>query len=371
MVVNRDELNKLCSKLDLLSSKDNSMVTSSLELYTENDILYLVVTNNETSIKGWLDVGECVPFKATVNANLFITLISKLTTETVEFDISDTYLKIIGNGEYKLSLIYTNDGLMELPEIAITNVKDKVTIKTELLKSILHYNSKELMKKCEVVSPVQTMYYLDNKGCITFTSGACVNNFTLDVGFKVVLNDRLVKLFKIFDEEEVELEFGEDKNNSVTQNKLRLSTDSIELCSLINSDENLVAKIPVDMIRNKVLSDYNYSVKIHRMCLLEALDRISLFVQNGLNSYGRFEFSSDKVSIKVVNNDRSNVETIFYQNNIDNMVDTYTALFDLFDFKTLVSGCKKEYITFKFGNVESAVVIENDVYNILPECFEM
>lgn len=42
------------------------------------------------------------------------------------------------------------------------------------------------------------MYYFDKDGALTFTSGACVNKFTANVQSKLLFNDRLVKLFKLF-----------------------------------------------------------------------------------------------------------------------------------------------------------------------------
>ena len=46
-----------------------------------------------------------------------------------------------------------------------------------------------------VSNPIQRLYYMDERGAVTFTSGACINNFTLEKPVKILLNNKLVKLF--------------------------------------------------------------------------------------------------------------------------------------------------------------------------------
>ena len=75
--------------------------------------------------------------------------------------------------------------------------------------SLYNYNTKQL-NIGSVAKPVQKMFYIDNEGCITFTSGACVNNFTLEKPIRVLLNSRLVNLFKLFKDELVQFNLGYD-----------------------------------------------------------------------------------------------------------------------------------------------------------------
>ena len=52
------------------------------------------------------------------------------------------------------------------------------------------------------------MYYVDNEGAITFTSGACVTKFDLAGDIKLLFNQRLVKLFKLFKNTKVHFTVG-------------------------------------------------------------------------------------------------------------------------------------------------------------------
>ncbi len=367
MIIRCSELQKICSKI-LLAVDNNisSNINETLAIYTEANFLYLAVTNREYFVKIKLDIQEEIEFNATVAADLFLKLISKMTTETVEFKFVDNYLIIIGNGTYKLPMIYDGDELLKLPEISIDNVTSTFDVNTSVLHSIANYNSKELSKKFVAANPVQNLYYIDNKGCITFTSGACVNKFTLQTTVKFLLNDKIVKLFKLFTEEIVSVNYGNDTlTNGVVQSKIKLKTDSVELTAIINSDENMINSVPESAIRQRAFDNYDYSVVINKKSILDAVDRILLFSETSLSSYGKLIFSKDRVCLS--NEREDNSESIYYENNLENDID-YTAIFDLTDLRLIISGVKSDYITLNFGNGQAAVLIENNIYNIIPEC---
>lgn len=367
MIIRSEELKKICSKILMaVDSNSTSIFIETLSLYTSGKYLYLALTNREYFVKVRLNIQEEVEFNATVSAELFLKLISKITFETVEFIIKDNFLLVKSNGSYRLPMIYDGDKLLELPEINIDNVTSTFNVDSAILSSISNYNSRELAKKAVTASPVQKMYYIDNKGCITFTSGACVNKFTLPTTVKFLLNDKIVKLFKLFTEESVNVNYGNDTlSNGVVQSKIKLKTDSVELTAIINSDENMINSVPESAIRQRAFDNYNYSVVINKKSILDAVDRILLFSETPLSSYGKLIFNKDKVCLS--NEREDNSESIYYENNLENDID-YTAIFDLTDLRLIISGVKSDYITLNFGNGQAAVLIENNIYNIIPEC---
>ena len=178
MIISTKQLKDTCSKvLTAVESNSLSTITETLELLAKNGYLNINITNKEYYVRIKLPMEEQAEFHATVNAVLFLKLIFQTTKETVELNIKDNTLEVIGNGNYTLPLIYENDKLLELPEININNVTNQFTMSTGILKSILVYNSKELTMGV-ATRPVQKLYYIDSKGCLTFTTGACVNSFT-------------------------------------------------------------------------------------------------------------------------------------------------------------------------------------------------
>ena len=198
MIIKTKDFKEVCSTILLgIDNTDISTLTETLELTTKNKTLYLNVTNGEyyVSVKFPLDHDE--ELHASVNANLFLKLISAVTTEDIELNKKDSFLQVKANGVYKIPFIYEDDELLKLPVININNPTTKLKISGEILNSILTYNSKELQRGT-ISKPVQKMYYVDERGCLTFTSGACVNYFELEKPIKLLFNSRLVKLFKLF-----------------------------------------------------------------------------------------------------------------------------------------------------------------------------
>ena len=75
---------------------------------------------------------------------------------------------------------------------------------------------------------------MDEKGAITFTNGACVNSFTLEQPVKLLFNNRLVKLFKLFKDESVKFTIGYDPiSDDIIQTKVRFATSDIIITAIL------------------------------------------------------------------------------------------------------------------------------------------
>ena len=107
MILRTDSLKDVCSKiLSAVDGSELSMVTDTLELKSFSDGLHLRVTNKEYFVDVKLAVEGIGDFHAAVNANLFLKLISQITTETIELTIDNNILVVKGNGTYKLPLAF-------------------------------------------------------------------------------------------------------------------------------------------------------------------------------------------------------------------------------------------------------------------------
>lgn len=370
MILKLSDIQDICSKLLFSVDSTNSfIVNETLELYTEGSLLYLSVTNREYFVKINIKLTKEENFHATVNASVFLKLISQLTTDTVELTTEDTTLIIKGNGIYKLPMIYDNDTLLKLPEIVINNKTASFNINSSILSNILNYNSKELNKDI-IFNPVQKLYYIDEKGCITFTSGACVTSFRLEAPIKILLSNKIVKLFKLFTSETVKFTLGQDSAGSIIQTKVRFESDNIELSAILNNDESLLNSVPVDAIRARATDVYNYSVVIDKDEMLQLINRLLLFSNSKeiLKPFSMFEFSNSNITIW--DRKKENKEVIFYNNSISIKDEKYSAIIDLNDIKLTLEGCKEKYITMNFGNSQAIVIQRPNVYNIIPEIVE-
>lgn len=370
MILKTSQFKEVCSLiLAATDSNEISTLTETLELVTEDKVLYLNVTNKEyyASVKFQLDHEE--EFHATVNANLFLKLIAAVTTENIELTVHDTYITVKANGNYKIPLIFDNDQLMELPIIIIENKTVEMNISGSILESISNYNSKELAVG-SLARPVQKMFYIDQEGCITFTTGACVNSFTLEKPIRILLSNRLVKLFKLFKGSMIRFTLGYDPiSDTIIQTKVSFATDKIKLTAITGCDDSLLNQVPVTAIRGRANKAYPYSVVLNKEALVEATNRLLLFSagygsKENNKPYSLFEFVEGKVTIYDTNKEQT--EVLSYQDGTV-LTQPYSMVLDLVDFKRILDGCTEQYVTLNFGDNKACVLARTAVKNVIPE----
>lgn len=370
MILQTESFKRTCNTvLAATDANELSTLTTSLELKTNGNILCMNVTNKEyyASVKFQLDHEE--QFHASVNANLFLKLIAAITTENIELTVHDTYMNVKANGNYKIPLIFENEALMEVPAIIIENPTLTMNIPSSTLESIVNYNSKQLSVGT-VAKPVQKMYYIDEQGCLTFTTGACVNNFTLEKPIKILLNNRLVNLFKLFKGTNVEFTLGYDAiSETIIQTKVSFKTEDITLTAITGCDDSLLAQVPVEAIRGRANKVYPNIAVLSVAALSEAINRLLLFSagygsKENLKPYSMFEFSDDKVTI--YDTKKENTEVLSYQNGTV-LSSAYSMTLDLIEFKKVLDGCSEQYITMNFGDNKACVVVRNAIKNVIPQ----
>lgn len=370
MIVRSEDFRLVCSKiLGAVDSNSLSTLTEAVELKTEGSNLYMCVTNKEYYAKVKLDLGAVEEFHATVNADLFLKLVSLITTETIELTTRDNCLIFKANGTYKIPLVYEDNKLMELPEIVINNVTNEFNIDSNILLSILQYNSKELNKGV-ITKAVQKLYYIDDQGALTFTSnGGCVNSFMLEQPVKILLPNRLVKLFKLFKGESVKFTLGYDAlSDDIIQTKVKFESDDICITAVISCDDTLLNTVPVSAIRNRATTEYPYAVSLNKEAFIQAINRLMLFCpKDGINLFSKFEFKRDCLIVYDVKGE--NCEEIYYTGN--SISSEYSATLDFDDLKTTLESCTEPYLTLHFGNNVAMVIARGNIKNIISEAHPM
>ena len=368
-IIRSEDLKDVCSKiLTAVDSTELSLVTETLELIATGDTLVVGVTNREYFAEVKLKLEDVNDFRATVNATLFLKLISQITTDTIELSVVDNTLVVKGNGTYKLPLIFDGEELLKLPKIEIENVTAEFPISADTLNSILQFNSKELTKGT-ISRPVQKLYYVDELGAITFTNGACVNSFSLAQPIKVLFNNRLVKLFKLFKEGDVKFTLGYDSiSEEIIQTKVRFETPSVAITAILSCDDTLLGSVPVKAIRGRANAEYPYTVSINKSALIQTINRLTLFNNNSgvvaLTS-GVFEFGPNELTVYDAN--KENKEVVYYTNDTSNIEDVYTMKLNLEDLKTTLETCTESYLCMSFGDGSAAVISRGNVKNVVPE----
>ena len=370
MIIKKEKFQEICSTiLAATDSAEISTLTETLELKVENKVLYLNVTNGEYYASVKFDLESDEQFHAAVNANLFLKLIAAVTTEDIELQAMNNYVLVKANGTYKIPMIFDGDKLLSLPKIEINNRTVSMKVSGNVLESILNYNSKELLRGT-VSRPVQKMFYVDETGCITFTTGACVNNFTLEKPAKVIFNNSLVKLFKLFKNDMVDFSLGYDSiSEELVQTKVEFKTNKITLTAVTGCNDELLNSVPVNAIRGRAAATYDNNVVLNKEELLASINRLLLFsagygsVKN-LKPYSLFECKDDTMTI--YDSNKENKEVIKFKN--DTKIDAeYSMTLDLSDLKLILDTITEEYVTLSFGNHQAVVVKRTNISNVVPE----
>lgn len=374
MIIKTKDFKEAANKILLAADLDTN--AANMELVVRNSSLYLNVTNKEyyVSVKFPLETEET--FRAVVDASLFLSLISGFTTETFSLDIKDNTVVLgAGKSKYKVAMIYENENLMTLPVIAIQNKTVEMTISNDILMSILNVNSKELLKaKYLNVSELNKLYYIDEAGCFTFTNGSCLNAFSLEKPVKLLLNDRIVRLFKLF-KEDVQFSLGMDPiANGNIQTKIVLQTADTYLAAIINGETDLIARVqqPCEATKRYLSESYDHKLVLSTTDLAAAINRLMAFTKNS-------KATSEKVNMAylptvmsiengelVIKDKFENYETVAIANESYSSGD-YEMCVNLYDIKLVLDSCQTDHITLNCGNHRSIIITRGPVANLIPE----
>lgn len=360
MIIETKAFQSACKTiLYAVDSKDSTLLNETLELVANGDVLNLNVTNREYWCSVRFKLTEPTMFRAAVNAKLFLNLISKLATPTIEITKDTNFVKVKSSGEYKIAIIFNNDKMLELPVIAIDNVTNEMSMNSDILHSIATYNSKELTRG-PIVRPVQGYYYVDEHGAVTFTSGACVNSFELEKPVKMLLSDKVVKLFKLFKPDtKISFTIGQDPiNDEIIQTKVKFESDVVTITAAL-CDYGMIASVPVDAVRSMASKAFNYSIVVNRDDLLKAIDRIMLF-----NEDDRSILTVDKEKITVSDTGMNNFDSVKLENECNNIT-SYAMEVEIKGFRGILEGAEDQYVTICFGDDRAIVVKKSNISDVV------
>ena len=374
MIIQTKTFQEIAKKILFATSLDKR--AGNLELIVKNQELYLNVTNKEffVSIKFALENQE--EFHAVVDAGLFLSLISGLTSETFTLSLAPNKNSIIiisNKSKYSIAMIYDNDQLMQVNPIVINNKTVEMPISHDILESIVNVNSRELEKVKGVadVNELFELYYIDESGCFTFNTGACLNAFKLEKPVKLLLNERIVKLFKLLDEDAY-FTLGQDSDESGNnRTKITLETSNIYIAAIITCDNKLISKVQAPCIATKKYIDdkYDIHVVLSSTLLKEAINRLLLFVKNS-SEKPNMKFIPMHIKITpdefIIEDNINNVESVHVENGsfVTNNYDFYA---NIIDFKLVVDSCKNDYITINCGNNKAIIINRANISNLIPE----
>ena len=364
MILRTEEFQKECNIL-ALALENNSLLPDIgiLELEVEGTNLVMKMNNVEHYEEIIIPLSSHEDFNASVDGALFLNLVSKLTSETIELKVAPNSLIILGNGTYNIPLHFKDSKMFKVKKIEADVINTTFTLPVSALTNTTYYNNKE-MDRATTTTTVQTFHYFDEHGVLTFNQGACVNSFEVGEKFKLLLSARLVSLFKMFElsgDTTVTIQLGYRVVNNVNRRIITLSTPSIKLTYLLLSEEQLLNSVPAEIIRDRATKVYDYKVTLDKALLLEALTRLALFLPKD-DFYINAEFSRDEVKFEA----GSNYETIFYSSDSNNLKN-YSMTIDLKIFLDIIKIIPSKFINLNFGDHVAFTITHEGITHIIPE----
>lgn len=361
---------ELVEKLSIFSKTTDVQYTkfdknaNTLEIVAKGSTLQFIVGNPEYVQKLSLDnIDSKSDFDVSIDSSIFFNLLSKTTTETIELSVKDKNLYFVGNGTFIIPVIYVDTEMYHVTDIPLENVTISTSISYEILESIITYNAKQFERDMGV-DAIQKLYYFDNKGAITFNSGAVVCQFDLADNIKLLLKpvvSNLFRNFKLSKSDSIEMKLGHRLIGNVTYPVLFMK-DNLYSLTVVCPMESLINNYPVEKIRERVTKDLGHEVVLNVSNLADCLDRFKIFTS------GIIFMEMTSIGVKIYSG--SNEETVLYENQI-HLDDTYKLSVNLDYFYSVLKTLPYKFMKLRFGDHQSLTTITQNIYHVIPECEEV
>lgn len=261
-------------------------LSSNIGIKVSDETLYLRTTDGINFVQV-SDSCTADDIDVTVKAELFAKLISKINSDTLEINVEDNTLVIIGNGTYTLELVPDETGEpLSYPDKFPTNDEELGTISSSDLVAIATSLEPSLST---VTGNVYTNYYFGDVVASTDkTMAATFNRKIFDDAY--LFNRKFVNLMCI-GMSDVTISKA-DKILVATANVS--DTCSIKVCTF---EENNIADFNIEGIKKFTSFEVNSFCKFRKADMLDLLDRISLFVSKFDDGAITLHFAEDHIEV--------------------------------------------------------------------------
>lgn len=328
-------------------------ITQMMGITVENGKIEIVTTD----VTNYLYVSDTVAtdekFSVTVECETFAKLISKLTCETVEMELSDYALNIKGNGNYSIELpLDENGSLIQFPDPMKEDkpVDKECNINLTTIKTILNSAKASLLDPTLADSgSCYTAYYVGDKIISTNSTTAC------SIGIKifdepVLISAEMMNLLDVMTEENIKVRFLDKYVMFVTNN-----------CTVYGALLDCVEEFPVDAINKFIDGDFESDCKLSKSALLSTLGRLELFIKPYDKNCLHLVFTKEGLQISSIS--ANSVEIVPYKES--NNFKDYLCDIDIEMFTSQIKSQNVEDIHLYYGN-DSAIKLEDgNIVNIV------
>lgn len=290
-------------------------------------------------------------FYATVMADQFAKLIEKLTCDSVTLEIDADKLHITGNGNYTIALQYDEmgnsiqypDPLSELEE-----TKKGTEISMSVITRTLNAVKPSLANEDGV--PYLTGYYAGD--IIAATNGDEMSIFNNEFMKKssVLIYGIALELLSLSSDDKFTIE-------KYASGILVFRASDIIVYS---HEMEGIEDYPTDALKSFLATDMPSKCKLSKNALLQALDRIALFVGTYDDNAIKLNFSGKALEISSLAS--TGIESIAY---ISGDKDGFECMLDLQSFIKHIKTQSTDEVEIQFGDDSAIKLVDGDIVQIL------
>ena len=310
-------------------------------------------------------------FYIVVPVEIFAKLVSKLTAENTTLELKDDNLIVKSGGTYTIAASINEEGeLTKYPnplnsdEFNTPKNSKNYDIKKTTFNLMLAVNSASVAEGevAKTVPEIYTGYYL-SKSIVTTNS---INMCGVDIPVSddvLLLRPETVKLTEVFTAENLGIGVNDDGRGG--KNVLIMAKDEID-CMIVSKLMENAEDYQIDAINELLSSEYESKCSISKQNMLQALDRLMLFIDKLDDFVLYMTFTND--GLKLSNKKSSSEEVLNYEAS-DNFKPftcriNVKMLFDQIkavpgDLVNMLYGLK-QCIKFEDGNITQLIALITD-----------
>lgn len=325
-------------------------ITGLITVLLENKVFSLISTTGQSQLIVKTETDED-DFVVSVKADVLYELIQKTTSEFMTLNIQENGLEVSGNGRYLIDIPLDEEGKVikiNFNQIEKSKVIDKINMKE--LRYAINIHKPSVAETMDVYS--LTGFYFEPEIMITTNAlVACVSNITYFKNKKILIPNDIVKLFDVFGDTDVKFTFDKELN-------FEINADNIILCGKLMEE---VESYPVTAIQNLANSESNNYVKINKKELLQAVDRLNIFVDEYDKNAVRVVFSEKALRLKNLKDSSFEILDVI-ETNIKK--DTSVTL-DVCLFENQLNAYPEDIVSIYFGAKNSIKLISENRSQII------
>ena len=311
---------------------------------------------------------------ATVEAETFVPLVSKISSEYIELYKEDKALILKTKNNLYTFPMQINLATGEISDVdAIEfNVDDYSTCELSEgeVTSIATVNAKGIGENSACKKIIQQFIYVDNLGAETFTDNIYVNGFKAhDVEFKFLLNKTQAKILSIFSGITNIVVDVENSKNDEEKRKVRFSgkNNDIEISVVfITQAFNIVKQYPSAKLREIANKTIKTHAIVDREELNKALARLMVFDKKfGANvwDYSKIEWGENE--FKLVSVKSKNYEVIPYIRSKNTY--KHESVIRFADLVEQLKAFTSKEIDMSYGEAPVIVINADELRQLIPE----